>query len=63
MTRYDPFNEQEGVMTFVQTMMAVTGVCYAVTAFAWYAEGKTWMAATFVLYAGACLTMYFAGHE
>lgn len=46
---------------FTQTMMAVTGVCYAITAAGWYFDGKAWMAATFFLYALTAGTLYMAG--
>lgn len=46
---------------FTQTMMVVTGVCYAITAAGWYFDGKAWMAATFFLYALTAGTLYMAG--
>lgn len=46
---------------FVQIMMLLTGIAYAITAGAWLLEGKTWMAATFLLYALTAGTLFMAG--
>lgn len=48
-------------MTFVQMMMTITGVCYALVAVGLWVEQKPWMAVTFMLYAGTAFTLYMAG--